>query len=72
MRRLPVWDASTASMRWLVCLRCGTQITIVADGTYVDGDDRVFELAVGSRPVTLHEIARVPVDAIEDFESCAG
>ncbi|MBP6997272.1 MAG: hypothetical protein KBB39_14140 [Phycicoccus sp.] len=61
--------ALSGKMRWTVRLRAGVQISIVADGTYIDGDDRVFELAFGSRPVALLEVARIPDEAIDDFES---
>lgn len=57
------------STRWRILLRDGVQITVLADGTFINGLDRVFELALGSRPVTLLEILRVREDQIDDFES---
>ncbi|MBA3022260.1 hypothetical protein [Propionicimonas sp.] len=62
-------DMSAGRMQWRLTLASGLQIVVVADGTYIDGEDRVFELALGSRPVTLFEVVRLPAKAVEDFES---
>ena len=66
---MPHPERPAGRTRWVVLLRTGVVFTVVADGTYVDGGDRVFELAIGSRPVVLKEVLRIVDDAIDDFES---
>lgn len=66
---MPEGEAGLPPMAWNVDLVGGVRVVIIADATYVDGQDRVFELVLDSQPVEFKEVARVPVGAIIDFES---
>ena len=56
-------------MVWRLTLNDGTGLLIVADSTFVEDGDQVFEIAVGDRPPTLIEIARLPTDSIASLHS---
>lgn len=58
-------------MHWRISLTSGDVIVIFADATFVEGEDRVFEVATGSRPPQLIQVARVPMRIISDYLSIA-
>lgn len=57
------------AMVWQVELRDGTRLSITADATFARGEDQIFEVALGDRPVVPFEIARVPRTAIASMLS---
>lgn len=58
-------------MTWHVTLTTGDVILIVADATFVSGDDQIFEIATDSRPPVLIEVARLPARLVGEMTSTA-
>jgi hypothetical protein len=66
------WEAEKAlesDTEWAVTLVRGEALSIYADSTSVEGEDRVFTVSVGENPPNLVEIARVPLALISDYTS---
>lgn len=52
------------SVAWRVTLTAGSVVVILADSTFVVGQDRVFELLLPTTPPRTVEVARLPESAV--------
>jgi hypothetical protein len=62
-------QARVSATEWVVTLRSGEVLSIYADSTSLDGEDRVFTIPAGDDLPYPVEIGRVPQALIRDYAS---